>query len=114
MVLDVAQTANLVVRLAVEMAALLALGAWGWHRGRRPWSRVGLTAGIPAAAATTWALFAAPGATLSVPGVAQLAVQVLVLGSAAAALVAAGRRRMAAAFVAVAVGNALLMAAWGQ
>jgi hypothetical protein len=111
---DVLQQGNLVVRLAVEVAALVAIGMWGWQRGRRSWSRLGFAVAAPVAAATSWALLAAPGAVVTVPGPAQAAVQVAVLGAGVAALAATGRRAPAAAFAAVAVGNAALMAAWGQ
>jgi hypothetical protein len=113
-VLEALQTGNLALRLAVEVAALAALGWWGWRRGTRTWTRAGLAVAAPAIAATGWALLAAPGATLRVPGSVQVAVQVLVLGTAAAALAGAGRRGAAAAFAGVAVGNAALMVVWGQ
>ncbi|MGY1604334.1 DUF2568 domain-containing protein [Geodermatophilus sp. SYSU D00815] len=113
-VLAVVQESNLALRLAVEVAALVALGMWGWHRGRHGWSRLGLTVGAPAAAAVVWALLAAPGSTVEVPGPVQAVVQVAVLGAATAALAATGRRRPAAVLAAIAVGNAGLMAAWGQ
>jgi Protein of unknown function (DUF2568) len=111
-VLELVQQGNLALRLAVEVAALVALGWWGMRRGRSAPARVVLAVGAPAAAATVWALLAAPGATA--PGPLQAAVQVAVLGAATAALVDGGRRGAAAAFVAVAAANAGLMAVWGQ
>jgi Protein of unknown function (DUF2568) len=113
-VLETLHTGNLALRLAVEVAALGALGRWGWQRGPTAWARAGLAVAAPATAAVVWALLAAPGATVRVPGPVQAAVQVAVLGAATAALAAGGRRGVAAAFAAVAAGNAALMAVWGQ
>jgi hypothetical protein len=111
---ELLQNANLALRLAVELAALAALGMWGWQYGRRPWRRIALAIGAPLTAAVVWALLAAPGAVLRAPGPVQAAVQVAVLGAATGALAATGRRATAGAFAAVAVGNAGLMAVWGQ
>jgi hypothetical protein len=111
-VLEALQTGNLALRLAVEAAALVALGMWGWHRGGHGWRRLGRSAAAPVAAATLWAVLASPGS--ATPGPVQAVVQVAVLGSATGGLAATGRRGPAAVFAAVAVGNAALMAVWGQ
>ena len=105
--------ANLAVRLAVELTALVALARWGWRR-RRPVPVRWLSAlGAPLVAATIWATSAAPDAPLRL-GALAAGVQVLVLGVAAAALVHSGRTRGAVAFGAVAVANATLMWLWDQ
>lgn len=104
---------NLALRFLLEMAALVALGWWGWQAGTSPWTRALLAAGGPLAAAIAWGLFAAPRAAYDLPA-ARLAVQVAVLVAAVAALAGLGRPRLAAAFAVVALGNAVLLAVSGR
>lgn len=110
--IEALQTGNLALRLAVEAAALVALGLWGWRFARRGWRRLALAVAAPVAAATLWALLAAPGS--AAPGPVQATVQIIVLGAATAGLVAIRRHEPATVFAAVAIGNAALMTVWGQ
>ncbi|HYF73635.1 MAG TPA: YrdB family protein [Nocardioides sp.] len=108
---DLVVAGNLALRFAVEMAALVALGVWGAHVSGSQRARRMLAVLTPAAAATVWAVFASPGAPVSLgPGVT-IAIQAVVLGSAAAALVAVRRPRWALSFVVVACLNALMLEA---
>jgi len=70
---------NDVVAFLVEIAALVALGAWGFRSGSSPLQSWLLGLGIPTVAIVLWALFAAPRAVYDVYP-AELAVKVLVLG----------------------------------
>jgi Protein of unknown function (DUF2568) len=56
----------------------------------------------------------APRAPVKLPGVVVLLLEVLVFGSAAAALAGTGHRTLALAFAVVVVINAILMHVWGQ
>ncbi|MFJ8018268.1 YrdB family protein [Streptomyces sp. NPDC096339] len=76
----------------LELAALAALARWGYTRDiGRGWS-IGLAVAAPLAAAVLWGMFAAPKATFDVPLAVQIAVKVLVFGSATLALYASGWR----------------------
>lgn len=108
------QATNLGLRFLLELAALAALGWWGWRHGPNVPLKVVLAAGAPLVAAVVWGLFAAPKAAIPVPGVAQVAVQVAVFAAATLALLANGAPRLAVAFAVVAIANAALMALWGQ
>jgi hypothetical protein len=50
---------NLTLRFLLEIAALLAMGFWGWRQGEG-WLRVLLAIGIPLIAAILWGTFAVP------------------------------------------------------
>jgi hypothetical protein len=69
---------NLAVRFLLEIAALVAMGTWGWRAGEG-WQRFVFAACLPVAAAVAWGVFAVPddpsrsgGAPIAVPGFARL------------------------------------------
>jgi hypothetical protein len=87
---------NLALRFLLEMAALVAIGYWGFsqHTGI---CRFLLGIGLPVIAAAAWANFAVPGdrsrsgrAPVSVPGAVRLILELSLFGLAAWALYAAG------------------------
>ena len=68
-----AQTWNwlwLTVAFASELAALAALGHWGWVTGAGA-ARVLLAVGAPAVAAVLWGVFAAPTAPVQIVAVSR-------------------------------------------
>ena len=101
---------NLALRFFLELAALAALGWYGAHIGETTLAKVALGGGLPLVAAVLWGLFAAPKSTFDVP-LAGVAVQVLVFGGGALALVAIHRHGLAAAFALVVVLNVLALGA---
>src|SRR4051794_39930403 len=72
-----------------EIAALVALGYWGFTVDGPVALRILLSIGAPAVAAALWGIFAAPRALVKVRALALL-VKVVVFGSAVGALVATG------------------------
>lgn len=66
---------NLGLRFLLEIAALIALGIWGWQKGDG-WVRFLLAAGIPVLAAFLWATFRVPNdpgaAPVAIPGILRL------------------------------------------
>lgn len=108
------QTANLAARLAVELAALVALSCWGFHLERRTAVRIAAGIGAPLVAAVIWALFASPNTDIAVHAATKTAVQLLVFAAATGALVRLGRTRLAIAFAVLAGVNAALITIWAQ
>ena len=105
---------NLLVRFLLELCALGALGYWGARTGHGVAGKVALSAGIVIAAATAWGLFVAPNATFDAGAVVRWGVELTVFASAAGALVATGRPRLAVVLVIVYAANRVLMTAWEQ
>lgn len=72
---------NLVIRFLLEIAALLALGIWGWRQGEYWWRYI-LAFGVPILAALIWGVFAVPNdpsrsgsAPIAVPGFLRLMIE---------------------------------------
>lgn len=87
---------NLALRFMMELAALAALGLWGWTRFDGL-LRIIAVVGLPLIAATLWATFRVPGdasssgqAPVPVPGIARLLFELALFALAVAALYDAG------------------------
>ena len=111
---EVIKVANLALRFLLELCALGALGYWGLKTGSGLIAKIGLGIGAPLVAAVVWGTFVSPQAPVQLPGPLSLLLQVLVFGSAAAALVATGHGTLAMVFLVIVVINAILMYVWGQ
>jgi hypothetical protein len=87
---------NLILRFALEIAGLIALGYWGWtqHAGL---ARPALAIGAPLLAAVLWGVFRVPGdpgnAPVAVPGAVRLLLEAAFFAGAAIGLVAANQER---------------------
>lgn len=84
---------NLALRFLLELAALLAMGVWGWYKGEG-WLRFVLAVGIPILAAVLWAVFRVPGdpgpAPVAVPGWVRLLFEIALFAFSVWALSDAG------------------------
>lgn len=80
---------NLALRFLLELAALLALGVWGWQKSEG-WLRFILAFGIPTVVAILWGTFRVPNdpgaAPVAVPGILRLAFEVALFAFATWAL----------------------------
>ena len=112
--MDLIKGANLGVRFILELAALAALGYWGFRVGDGAIARVALGIGTPLVAALAWGLFVAPRASVDAPEAVRLLLQIAIFGGAALALARADQAQMGIALAAVAALNAALMLAWNQ
>lgn len=96
----------LTVRFLLELAALFALGYWGWtqHEGL---GRIILAIGLPVLAAVLWGTFRVPGypgkATVAVPGPVRLLLEFTIFAAAVVLLAATGQRDAAIAYGAITV-----------
>lgn len=87
---------NAGLAFGLELAMLAALGYWGFTTGSTLATRLLLGLGAPAAAATVWGLFlAAGGPKFRQPLPVEIVLKLLVLGTAAVALHAAGLTTLA-------------------
>jgi hypothetical protein len=105
---------NLGIAFFVELAALAALGYWGFTVGPNVLLKFVLGLGAPALAIVVWAFFGAPKSSMQLQGVAYLALQALVFGAGALALVAAGQRGLGIAYAIIAFISSAAAAIWRQ
>jgi hypothetical protein len=101
------RTVNDVVFFLCELAALVALGVWGWRFGVGPWRWVLLIA-APAAFVVLWGLLSAPTSSTRLDDPALIAFQLAVFLLTALALVTVNLRLWALALAAVSVAVVLL------
>ena len=104
---------NLALRFTLELCALAALAYWSF-RTYTGAIRVALGLGAPALFAVLWSVFGSPRAVVPLSEPAKLLFELVVFGTAAAALAAAGRPALAWIFGAVLVINRILMIVWKQ
>lgn len=83
--------ANLTLRFALELAALAALGYAGFNSGADSIWAWALGLGAPLAAAALWGILVAPRSSRQLRYPVRLIPELVVFGSAAAALVAVGQ-----------------------
>ena len=99
--------ANLVLRFVLELAALAAVGYWGWDAGGPL-----LAIAAVAAVAVVWGLFLAPKRRFDLAAPIRFAVELGVWIAAGAALYATGHTALAVAFVVLAVVSGGLNYLW--
>jgi hypothetical protein len=99
--------ANLALRFALELAALAAVGWWGWDAG-------GPLLGLAAVGAVVvvWGAFVAPKRRFDLAGPIRLAIELVVWLAAGAALYGVGQTALAVAFVLLAVVSGALNHLW--
>jgi hypothetical protein len=92
---------NLALRFFLEVIALGALGWWGWAQ-TDSWWRALYAIAVVLLTATVWGTFAVANdpsrgsdGLVQVPGIARLALELLIFGAAAYALKALGRPTLA-------------------
>lgn len=105
---------NLALRFMLELAVLASLGYWGFHLKARLFIKIVLGFGIPMLAAVIWAIYGAPGSVWELRASAHLLLELVIFGSAAAAIYVSGYRKIAIAFVLIVLLNRLLMFIWEQ
>lgn len=103
-------TANLAVRFLLELAILAAAGIWTWRAAPRAALRPVAAAAVVGGIATVWAAVVHGP---SVPASVRLVTQIAIFAAATLAIAALWRPRTAATFAAVALVNAVLLAAIG-
>jgi Protein of unknown function (DUF2568) len=99
--------ANLALRFVLELAALAAVGWWGWDVGG-PLLALAAVAGV----AVVWGLFVAPKRRYDLAAPLRLGVELAVWLAAGAALVVTGHAALAVAFVLLAVVSGALNQLW--
>lgn len=105
---------NLALRFSLEIAALIALGYWGFRVADNALLGVLLAVAVPGAVVAVWGTLIAPRAPRRLRDPAKLGVEMVVFGAGAAALVATGDQRLALLFAVLVALNLVLMVLFGQ
>ena len=104
--------ANLALRLLVELAALVAVGYWGFHTGGNVAAKLGLGVGAIVLFAVVWGVLMAPRSSRRAREPWYTLLEIVIFGLATAALAVAGQPILALVFGAVAAINAVLCKVW--
>jgi Protein of unknown function (DUF2568) len=102
------KAANDAVRFVVEIAALIAVGYWGFHEHSSWLAKLVLGLGAPVLIAVVWGLWMAPQSSRRAGEGTRVVLEVLIFGSATASLAASTGAILAITFAAVAAVNAVL------
>ncbi len=105
---------NLLLRFLLELCILAALGYWGFQTGQQTLARIGLGIGAPLLAAVVWGIFLAPASSRRLREPWRSILELVVFGSAIAALYSTGQRSLAVAFGLIYVINKVLLVVWRQ
>jgi hypothetical protein len=106
--------ANLGLRFLLELAALAAVGWWGWHTGGSTLGRLALATVLPLVVAVVWGVFIAPKARVKVSRPVWYALQIVIFGSASLALASVWSPWAGVAFALIVVANIALLAIAGE
>ncbi|HSB00375.1 MAG TPA: YrdB family protein [Anaerolineales bacterium] len=112
--MDILKTLNLGVRFLLELCMLVAVGYWGFktHSG---WAlKIILGIGLPILLIVIWSLFVAPKAAYPLRGLPHIVLSLILLGSGAVALFAAGRAGLGWVYAIVLIVNQVLLMVWKQ
>ena len=99
---------NDAIRFLVELAALIAVGYWGFHNHSSWLAKFLLGIGGPVLIAMAWGIWMAPQSSRRAPEGTRVAFEVAIFGLSTAALVASSGAVPAIVFAVVATANAAL------
>ena len=102
---EMLQNANLGLRFALELMALVFYGVWGFQTGESSAMRTALGVGTPLLVAAVWGLFIAPRARVTLNPVLKEALALAVFAGAAFCLAALGYTTLGWLFVITALLN---------
>lgn len=105
---------NAAVRFLLELAALVAVGYWGYSLGQTQLVKLGVGIGLPVVVAAVWAAFGSPAAPYRLGQPWRVLLEVLILGGAAVTLYLLDRPVLAAGFAVVAAINTVVLYVLGQ
>jgi hypothetical protein len=103
--------ANLGLRFLLELAALAAVGYWGWQAGSGG-ARPVLSIAAVSTIVVIWALFISPQPTIELPDALRLGLELAVWTAAGAALYASTGASLGITFLGVAVLSGALNYGW--
>jgi len=111
---EVIKSGNLALRFLLELAALAALGIWGFHTGNGVALKWLLGIGAPLAFTVVWGTFGSPGAPYPITGIYRTLLELLIFSIAAGAFFFSLHHKLAGIYVTLAIVNLFLLRFWKQ
>jgi hypothetical protein len=105
---------NLALAFFLELAALIALGNWGFQAGAETFTKILLGVGMPLAAIVIWALFGAPRSNRRLPNPWLMLLRAVFFGSGVVAVFAANQPGLGLVFAVLVILNLILIYLWAQ
>lgn len=96
--MSIIKPANLALRFALEIGALIAIGYWGFQTGQNTLLKILLGVGLPLVAAVIWGTFVSPKAAKRLPEAGRFLIELLIFGGGVLALYAVNRPGLALVF----------------
>ncbi len=113
-IVNILKSLNLAVRFLLELCMLAAVGYWGFSTHSSWVLKVIFGIGLPVLFIMIWSLLLAPKATYRLRGVPLILLSLILLGSGAVALFAAGRAGLGWGYAIVLIVNQVLLMVWKQ
>ncbi len=112
--MNILKSLNLAIRFLLELCMLVAIGYWGFSTHTGWVLKVIFGVGLPILLIVIWGLLLAPRATHRLRGALYILLSLVLLGSGAIALFAAGRAALGWIYAAILVINQILLMVWKQ
>lgn len=106
--------ANLALSFLLELAALVALGYWGFSTGNSLLMQLTLGLGAPILMMVVWGILLAPASQRRLPNPSRMVVELIIFGVAATGLADAGQLVLAVIFAVLVLLNMGLLILWKQ
>ncbi|TCZ79338.1 DUF2568 domain-containing protein [Paenibacillus albiflavus] len=105
---------NLAIRFILELVIMFSLGYWGFHYDSNVIVQIALGLGMPLLAAIIWGKTISPKATIRLPLIGVLIIELFIFGMAFLCLIDSGFKVFAMIFGTVAVVNRFIIIKWKQ
>ncbi|MGG3280114.1 YrdB family protein [Paenibacillus solani] len=105
---------NLAVRFLLELVILFALGYWGFHFDSNLIIQIVLGVGLPLIIAIIWGKTISPKATIRLPMIGIIGIELLIFGTAFLCLLSEGFKAFAFIFIIVSLVNRYIIIKFNQ
>ncbi|WJH33689.1 YrdB family protein [Paenibacillus sp. CC-CFT747] len=105
---------NLTIRFLLEIVILVALSYWGFHLDSELLIQIVLGLGLPLVTAITWGKIISPKATIKLPLIGVILIELLIFGAAFLCLLSNGFKVFAIIFILVSFVNRFIILRFNQ
>lgn len=109
-----AKATNLTIRFLLELVILFALSYWGFHFNSELIIQIVLGLGLPLITAIIWGKIISPKATIKLPIIGAVLIELLIFGAAFLCLLSNGFKVFAIIFILVSIVNRYIIIKFNQ